>query len=150
MNKKKQKYLIVSAGILFLLAGAALFVFLRKPVSHYEYPVTPDSPQWRELTSHAQMVEACRIPSGTLDKMTDEALCKAVVEYPLIADIFANPVMDKEWSKQVLETRCDAFTELKARDSLNVLRDYLSGIQGDDTLEGMVREELKVILQEYV
>lgn len=150
MNKKKQKYLMVSAGILLLLTGAALFVFLQKPVSHYEYPVTPDSPQWQELTSHGQMVEVCRIPSGTLNQMTDEALCRAVLEYPLIADIFANPVMDKTWPKQFLETRCDAFTELKARDALNVLRDYLCGIQGDDTLEGMVREELKVILQEYV
>ncbi len=38
------------------------------------YPVTPNSKEWKNLSSHAEMVKACTIPDELLDKISTQEL----------------------------------------------------------------------------
>ena len=54
----------------------------------YEYPVTPRKTpdQWKEFTSHGQMLDACQIPEDILSEMTTRQLMLTCIDYPLAND----------------------------------------------------------------
>ena len=55
----------------------------------YAYPVTPDMPEWKSLTSLQAMLDACQIPEGTLAGLTTPALIETVLDYPLAVNLYA-------------------------------------------------------------
>lgn len=55
----------------------------------YAYPVKPGTPQWKELDTHSQMIEACRIPEDVLTDLSTKALVVTCLHYPLFGDMFA-------------------------------------------------------------
>lgn len=81
----------------------------------FEYPITPDDPEWKELGSVRNKIEACRIPTEILDKMTDEQLIQAILDFPFLIDLFL--VNSKEDGVKSLERTCDAYRELLSRSS---------------------------------
>ena len=48
----------------------------------YEYPVTPNDPEWAELGSTQARIKACRIPQEVLESMTEEQLVQAEFNNP--------------------------------------------------------------------
>ncbi len=54
----------------------------------YVFPVTPSSKEWKDFDSHQQMIDACTIPEGLIEKLSTEELYQLVMEYPLISDVF--------------------------------------------------------------
>ncbi len=84
---RKVTYAVVLAlSVLCLLAVFAVHKAIAVP---YDYPAKPGSPEWKSLTSHAEMVEACQIPAEVLKNMTTASLVETVSNYPLIYDMYA-------------------------------------------------------------
>lgn len=42
----------------------------------YEFPITPDSPEWDNLAMAGLAQNACRLPEGLVEQMTTKALSK--------------------------------------------------------------------------
>ena len=47
----------------------------------YEYPMTKDNPEWKNLTAE-ERYEICQIPKDLIGKMTTYELIAAVMDYP--------------------------------------------------------------------
>lgn len=98
-----------------------IVVFALMPNSAYAYsgnngsvyPVLPGTPEWDNLGSVQNKIDACRIPVDVLRSMTDEELVQALIDYPFIVDIFA--VDDYMDAIIFLNHNCDALKELYAR-----------------------------------
>ena len=84
-------------------------------VTHYSYPITPESEDWFDYSVLAK-VEMLRIPEETLKNMTDEALVAAIAEYPYLLDIglYGNCYED---GIEVCRTYFSALDELLNRDT---------------------------------
>ena len=54
----------------------------------YEYPVRPGSNEWSKLQGHQEMIDCCQLPDKWLKKDTITLLA-SVLQYPLLADIYA-------------------------------------------------------------
>lgn len=52
------------------------------------YPVTPDSDEWKTLSSYEEMVSACTIPNDILQKTSTQELLKLVMDYPLLSNLY--------------------------------------------------------------
>lgn len=111
-------------------------------VEEYIYPITPDDEEWNLLGSTSHKIEACRIPSDILSKMTNEALVKAVLEFPFITDVYA-------YSNEVegvisIEEKCDAYAELLRRENAkDFLIEYAKNRTEEMKLDVDVYEEIK-------
>lgn len=79
----------------------------------FRYKVTPQDDEWKTFETHAAMVEACRIPSETLNKMTTAEVVDAVIDFPLLFDVFFYG--SKEQAVEEMLNNSDAFKELTAR-----------------------------------
>ena len=90
----------------------------------YEYPITPDSPQWRNFTQTSQMIEACQVPEDIVENMTTEALLETVLDYPLMVNVLVQNTPEIGY-KFLLENNA-AFRELVTRnDMIDVVDDKL-------------------------
>lgn len=49
----------------------------------WDYPVKPGSDKWKSFITYTEMVEACRIPSEILNKMTTKELLEVYEKFPL-------------------------------------------------------------------
>ena len=84
------------------------------PVTHYEYPITTDSPDWFNYTV-LEKVEMLRIPDEILERMTDEALVTAIAEYPYLVDLGVYGSIDE--SVPICCEYFSALNELLSRDT---------------------------------
>lgn len=55
----------------------------------YVYPVLPGTPEWRNLRSLQEKLDATQIPPEKLKKMSTKALVKACLDYPGFANMWA-------------------------------------------------------------
>lgn len=53
------------------------------------YSISFEDPQWRTFETTEEMREAVALDEGTFDNLSTEEVLRAVLEYPLIGDIFA-------------------------------------------------------------
>ena len=53
----------------------------------YEYPITPESEEWLEMSSHSERVNACQVPDSLLKNMSTSALIETISNYPLLVDV---------------------------------------------------------------
>ncbi|WP_432406488.1 hypothetical protein [Wukongibacter sp. M2B1] len=81
------------------------------------YPITPDDKKWEEFTSKKEMLDACRISQDILDEMTTDELIKAVLDFPLIINLYL--YNSYEDGLEALEEESDAFKELLKRSDAN-------------------------------
>ena len=90
----------------------------------YEYPVTPDSPQWKSFTQTSQMIDACQVQENIVCKMTTEALLDTVMNYPLIVNVLVQNAAEIGYNF-LFETNA-AFRELvKRNDMIDVIDEKL-------------------------
>ncbi|WP_313339572.1 hypothetical protein [Sedimentibacter sp.] len=91
----------------------------------FRYKVTPQDDEWKTFKTHDEMVRACRIPSETLKKMTTAEVVDAVVDFPLLFDVFLYD--SKEEGVKAMLSISDAFKELTIRkDAKSALQNKLS------------------------
>jgi len=109
----------------------------------FKYKISAESNEWKSFNSHDEMVQACRIPSNVVSKMTTEELVDAVLSYPLLYDVhFFNKTED---AIEQLKQNSDAFYELinrkdAARILLGSIKNAESSLQ-EKTIKLLLEEE---------
>ena len=53
----------------------------------YEYPIKPNTNEWKSFKTTGEMYEATQIPEEILDEMSTEVLLKSVMNHPLIFSV---------------------------------------------------------------
>ena len=56
----------------------------------YEFPITPDSPEWDNLAMAGLAQNACRLPEGLVEQMTTKALLETAISYPFSTNILVH------------------------------------------------------------
>lgn len=115
--KQKNRLLNNSIILLIILLFALIFVLVWKKTSkieHYEYPITANSEEWGVMSSKAK-AEALMIPEKIVKRMTDKALIQAIVDYPLLTDLYASGKIED--GLVVFSHQCSAYKELISRSS---------------------------------
>ncbi len=79
----------------------------------YVYPLTPKDPEWQEMEDYLDKAKACKIPQEVLENMSDEQLVQAIIDYPLIYDVFF--FSDVSMGVDHFSKTCDAYAELLKR-----------------------------------
>jgi len=59
-----------------------------RPSDAYTYPILPGTPAWAELKTGQEMTDACQIPVELLKKMSTQAVIQALLDHPLLLEIF--------------------------------------------------------------
>ena len=98
---------------------------------HYEYPIVPGTEDWEKLTTHQQMLDAVQIPEDILNKMSTEELVIAVLENPMIIDIYAYYTVEDGFTEgyKILCDKLNCLKELSCRDdSASVLENTLNNL----------------------
>jgi hypothetical protein len=118
-----------------------------KSNERFEYKITPDDPEWANLSSKQEMLDATRIPNDILKRMTTEEVVSAVLEYPLVINIYAYD--SYEAGLKALAKDSDAFRELLTRadagDALLAKLQVNKTFSNDQSLEELT---LSVLLSE--
>lgn len=73
--------------LLFLLCSFVMSVFAQQKSGVYNWPLRPGMPEWKDLKTHDEMLEALKIPAKTLQKMTTKNLALTCLSYPLFSNI---------------------------------------------------------------
>lgn len=55
----------------------------------YDWPLKPGMAKWKDLTTHAQMLQVLQIPINKLQMMSTKSLAQTCLNYPLFPDIWA-------------------------------------------------------------
>lgn len=79
----------------------------------YEYPITPESEEWLEMSSHSERVNACQVPDSLLKNMSTSALIETISNYPLLVDVLLFDKADDAY--QTLYNGLNVVRELEAR-----------------------------------
>lgn len=82
----------------------------------YQFPITPDDPEWKEFDKKEDMLAVCQIPEDILKQMTTEALLDTVLNYPFITDYFA--FNNYEDAAKTFMNDFNGFRELYSRSDL--------------------------------
>ncbi len=114
-NKSCQSFSFQRVTGAVVPAGTSNTTRILQADENYTYAVTPEDDVWSTLDSVEEKVAVCRIPDNILVDMTDEQLLQAVLDYPLIYDIFVYD--DIETGVRNIEDICDAYAELLQRDT---------------------------------
>ena len=89
--KKKKRIMIVLAVLTTLFLSRCYFSHQLSTESKintvYQFPITPDMDEWRELDTFEKMLDATQIPEEILKEMTDEDLVETVLNYPLLSNL---------------------------------------------------------------
>lgn len=80
----------------------------------YEFPVRPGMPQWKALSSYAEMLNACQMPGAILRGMSTQGLVETVLSYPLFwVTVLAQDDIQRGFN--VLSKRFNGVAELLSR-----------------------------------
>lgn len=82
------KYLLV----ILILSST---IFAQQSNIGYEWKLKPGMLEWKELTTHKQMLEVLQIPKESLKNMTTVELVYTCLNYPLFPDIWAYNSLQK-------------------------------------------------------
>lgn len=121
MKKKHSMFKRLLAGSLSAILSAGLLatpVFAADDLVNtpYEYPIVPGTPEWFEMKSFPEKIEACKIPEDKAKAMSTEALIETILNHPLwtiyfvygmedVYDIYSDGIIT---ALQELEQRQDA------------------------------------------
>jgi hypothetical protein len=81
---KKSKYIL-----LLLIAIYGLSINAQIANDLYIYPIKPGDSLWKNLRTHAEMVEACQIPAEILSELSTDGLIESYMNYPIIMEMLA-------------------------------------------------------------
>lgn len=115
---KKRKFLSLLLCLILVLTSSAFaaeptLVIKQYDINHFEYPVTPDDPEWADFTTKQEMIDAISIPDKVLKRMTTEALIDAVLNFPLSMNLFVYNNFDD--ARKAFSSDSDAYRELLTR-----------------------------------
>lgn len=79
--------LVVVAIIQFPAHGQSHSWLSVNSVDAYTFPVSPDSPQWKELKTRQQRLEACALPREVLETISTRGLLQTCLDFPFAPDM---------------------------------------------------------------
>lgn len=91
-----------AAGAVLVLCGAALAAALLTPRAidvPYEYPIVPGTDEWFAMSGRERK-KACQIPEDVLERLTDEALARSVLDYPFLMDMTLYSTPEGDWRRR--------------------------------------------------
>ena len=116
-----KKQLLFSFFIIFSFVGYAQ--------EKWDYPIKPETEEWKKFESNKAKVEACQIPEYVLRDISTDDLMKLCLQYPLLYDVFAfNNTND---GLRKLFSDFNGIRELSKRENAtnNLREQYLSEIR---------------------
>ena len=110
----------------------------------YEYPITPESEEWLEMSSHSERVNACQVPDSLLKNMSTSALIETISNYPLLVDVLLFDKADDAY--QILYDGLNIVRELETRP--NAAEELATFIATNEEIQGdyIRKTALEVIL----
>ncbi len=110
----------------------------------YVYPAVTASEEWDNY-SEDEKVRACRIKQTVLDELSDDALVRAVAEYPLLDELYEYD--DPEYVVEFFPDDCSAYYEiLKRDDPAHILLKGISKLPSYGEQDGFVKDSLGLII----
>lgn len=132
------KKILSTILIMILILSVTTSINAKENDKKYEYKITTNDKKWKEFDSKAEMIDACSISDTELNKMTTEELLDAVLNYPLIVDIYLFNSYNE--GLQVLANESDAYGAfLKREDAANVL---IKKIESEISTKAVTSESL--------
>lgn len=112
-----RKKFIMTLSVVALLLCAAILIFLF-PVRYidepYEYPILPQSEEWKALGSNSERMASLNIPWHQLRHMTTESLVETIYQYPVFLVHYGiTPYPAEVYS--LLKEQFNALPELESR-----------------------------------
>lgn len=102
-------------------------VYEKKSDNDFYYKITPEDSEWRDFKTTEEMYKACQIDTEILENMSTEELVKAVVDYPLMINVYAYDSMEQ--GVEALRRHFDGINELLERnDKIEGLCAYLEKV----------------------
>ena len=143
MKKKALVWIVIVSLVVVVAIGACLFLNSRSKKSGAE-SIPAETPMENPKTVD-QSKDRFHISQEELDKMTDEELLQAVIDYPYLIDIFLTN--HPEDAVASLKENCDALKELIARGTaVETIDSYLAQHENITTAEEeILRDQLIVI-----
>ena len=146
MRKRVLFFIMLSCSLLMACGGVKDTGMGKNVSKYYEYPITPEDSEWKELGTVAEKIEACRIPIDTLEQMTEEELVQAILDFPFLTDLFVSAVLPP--SLDFFGDECDAYKELLERENgKEALMEKLKEFPKDGSVETQYQgDALRVLL----
>lgn len=143
MKKKAMVWIVIVSLVVVVAIGTCLFLNSRSKKSGAE-SIPAETPMENPETVD-QSKDRFHISQEELDKMTDEELLQAVIDYPYLIDIFLTD--HPEDAVPSLKENCDALKELVARGTaVETIDSYLAQHENITTAEEeILRDQLIVI-----
>lgn len=148
--------LVLCVGVLCVPASAILLE--KSPTGStsctidtpYSYPIVPGTDEWNELDSLSAKIDACRVDEKLLESMTTPALLETVINYPLLANIYAFSTLE-EGIKSVSEYFSGLPLLLSRKDAAEHIQSCLAvGSSAQSNTEAIFRENCLESLADYM
>ena len=112
----------------------------QEKVERYVYPISLESEEWKSLKGHDEKIEVCRIDQETIDQLSTQQLVYAVLDYPLLMDMFVWDTYRMGYS--ALKDYCDALIALEKREDapqviLHTYR-YLPALKTEEDTQSLI------------
>lgn len=76
----------VSDNKVYIKKGGSYYVY----ETSYDFPIKPGMPEWKELKSYPEILEAIQVPKSILDNMSTIGLVETILRYPDNINILAH------------------------------------------------------------
>ncbi|MGF0054714.1 hypothetical protein ACQRB4_01765 [Peptoniphilaceae bacterium SGI.097] len=147
--KKFFSAIVLSVLIMLAIPNAAQ----TKGSFEYEYPLTPESPEWSSYHAY-ELQEKLNIPREQVASLNTRDLLALVLEYPFIGDVYAFHTVED--GIETIRKRFDPLDELLKRDDVAeaVYSEYLDEKDNEkikkEILEGNYDSSLKISFLEFL
>ena len=102
--------------IMTILSSVLLAQSIDEP---YDFPLQPGMPEWVDLKTHTDRLNALQIPEDILKRMTTKSLLETCLNYPMFGDVIAYNTI-KTGIREVINN-FNGFTELLKRKDVYIL-----------------------------
>lgn len=128
---------------------APTFVYSQKISDDaYDFPIRPGMPEWKELKTYTEILEAIQIPDDIVKDMSTLGLVETILNYPDLINILSHPTYQEGF--QLIVGRFNGYQELISRpDAGNKLLDIYSRFDPNKN-EPMVQYQDHPIVFEYL
>lgn len=110
----------------------------------YIYPAVTGTEEWDSYTEEEKL-RACRIKQDVLDALSDDALVRAVAEYPMLGELYEYD--DPEYVLAFFPDDCTAYGEiLKRDDPARILLEGIKKLPAYGEQDGFIRDSLGLII----
>jgi len=128
--------ILLIAVLCFLMSFSVLAQSNEKDTK-IEYKFSSKQKEWKELETKKDMLNICEIDEEKLETSSTEIIVDAVLEFPLIVDIFAYNTYSE--GLLALKNESDAYLELIEReDAGDVLSNKLFKMKSDETMSKLI------------